>query len=238
MKIGWESGALAMFAVVTHALLAMPEAAAGEKAGGMRFRCESERSQPHYCKVDTGDGITLVKQLSASPCRQGTNWDYDRHGVWVSHRCRAEFITGKVDPASLSEPGSSVRCESKANRIEHCPAQVASGVRLVRILSSSACIENQDWGSDAQGIWVANGCRAEFLVGGKAAARNIESGAGSRITCESAQKQRQYCRATVERGVDLLRQLSRTRCVQGSNWDWEPGGIWVDLGCRAEFGVR
>lgn len=62
--------------------------AAGD-AGGMRFRCETDSSQQRYCKVDTSDGITLVKQLSKIPCLQGRNWDYDRHGVWVSHRCGA-----------------------------------------------------------------------------------------------------------------------------------------------------
>lgn len=231
-----RSGAFAICVMAAHAALAAP-ALAAEATTGMRFRCESERSQPHYCKVDTDTGITLVKQLSASPCRQGTNWDYDRHGVWVSHRCRAEFVTGKIDPATLAPAGTYVRCESQANRIEHCKADVASGLRLVRILSTSSCIEKQDWGSDAQGIWVANGCRAEFLVGSQAGTRNGD-GAISRITCESAQKRRQFCHAEIGQGVDLLRQLSKTRCVQGSNWDWEANGIWVDLGCRAEFGVR
>ena len=45
---------------------------------GMRFRCESDRSQPHYCAVDTSEGVTLVKQLSGMTCMQGRNWDYDR----------------------------------------------------------------------------------------------------------------------------------------------------------------
>ena len=209
---------------------------------GMRFRCESDRSQPHYCAVDTSEGVTLVKQLSGMPCMQGRNWDYDRHGVWVSHRCRAEFITGKPQAVDQSAAGNTIKCESRANRIERCAADTSKGVRLTRILSTSACVENLDWGYDDEGIWVAEGCRGEFRLGGAETAGNQAKSSTDlqaiRLICQSSEKSRQRCDTTVKEGVDLLRQLSRTRCVQGSNWDWDRAGIWVDRGCRAEFRVR
>ncbi|NDK37244.1 DUF3011 domain-containing protein [Pseudoxanthomonas gei] len=207
---------------------------------GMRFRCEAERSQQHYCSVDTRNGITLVKQLSGTPCLQGRNWDYDRHGVWVSHRCRAEFISGTLPPEPQPTRATTVRCESRANRIQHCAADTRKGVRLTRLLSSSDCVENRDWGSDGEGIWTANGCRAEFALEGDA-----ESGSGRdpaavphRLTCQSIAQQRQHCAAAASKGVDLIRHLSKTRCVEGANWGWNPTGVWVDNGCRAEFRVR
>lgn len=225
-------------------LMACPAPAFGKQPAdvtpGMRFRCETDSSQQRYCKVDTRDGITLVKQLSKIPCMQGRNWDYDRHGVWVSHRCGGEFVTGtQVD----RPPGKGllVRCESQANRIERCPADTSKAVRLARQLSASDCVENVDWGHDDEGIWVARGCRAEFRVGGD----EVASGHGgtldapvTKVSCESTGMERQRCDMAVKSGVELFRQVSKTRCIRDRNWGWDSDGIWVDQGCRAEFSVR
>lgn len=212
---------------------------AASGASGMRFRCETDSTQQHYCEVDTGEGITLVKQLSKVPCMQGRNWDYDRHGVWVSHRCRAEFVTGKQVPVREETRGTLVRCESLANRVEHCPAETRHGVRLTRLLSSSDCVENLDWGYDDTGIWTARGCRAEFRVGFADAPGPASVDTQSKkLVCASDDRKWKRCEVTVNNGVDLLRQLSRTRCVKEANWGWDRTGIWVDKGCRAEFGVH
>ena len=40
-------------------------------------------------------------------------------------------------------------------------------VRLVRQLSSARCVEGQTWGQDRSGLWVTQGCRAEFEVRGR-----------------------------------------------------------------------
>ncbi|MET0809227.1 MAG: DUF3011 domain-containing protein, partial [Pseudoxanthomonas sp.] len=151
----------------------------------MRFRCEAERSQQHYCSVDTRNGITLVKQLSTTPCLQGRNWDYDRHGVWVSHRCRAEFISGILPPEPPPARANTIRCESRANRIQRCAADTRHGVRLARVLSSSDCVENRDWGHDDEGIWTINGCRAEFSLEGDARSGQGRApvAASHRLTC-------------------------------------------------------
>lgn len=226
--------------LMAYSACAFGEPPATGVAERMRFRCETDSSQQHYCKVDTSDGITLVKQLSSIPCMQGRNWDYDRHGVWVSHRCGGEFVTGK-QAAQLPSQGPLVRCESQANRIEHCTADTRKGVRLARQLSASDCVEGLDWSYDDKGIWVARGCRAEFRIGADEAALD-QAGAddvpATKISCESSDMQRQRCDIAVKAGVDLFRQVSKTRCVRGRNWDWDAGGIWVDNGCRAEFSVR
>lgn len=219
---------------------ALGESPATGTGAGMRFRCESDSSQQRYCKVDTRDGISLVRQLSRVPCMQGRNWDYDRHGVWVSHRCGAEFVTGKLVEQSPKQ-GPLVRCESHAGRIEHCPADTRKGVRLVRKFSVSDCIEDLDWGHDDKGIWVARGCRAEFRVEVDGVGSGQASPEGSRatkISCESSDRKRQRCDIAVKDGVDLFRQLSKTLCVHDRNWGWDADGIWVDHGCRAEFSVR
>jgi hypothetical protein len=40
-----------------------------------------------------------------------------------------------------------------------------NGVTLSRQLSDSGCVQGKTWGYDANGIWVSNGCRAEFTLG-------------------------------------------------------------------------
>lgn len=237
MKIFLEG--LAVSLLMACSACAHGEPPAIGEGQGMRFRCETDSSQQRYCKVDTRDGITLVKQLSEIPCMQGRNWDYDRHGVWVSHRCGGEFVTGKQVVPTPGQ-GPLLRCESRANRIERCAADTRKGVRLVRKFSVSECVENLDWGHDDKGIWVARGCRAEFRLGVDEAAPDrpgAEDSGATKISCESSDRQRQRCDIAVKDGVDLFRQISKTRCVRGLSWGWDAEGIWVDQGCRAEFSV-
>jgi hypothetical protein len=58
------------------------------------------------------------------------------------------------------------------------------------------------------------------------------------VRCESQGSRQRRCNARVDRDVQLVRQLSRTRCVQRQNWGWDRNGVWVRGGCAAEFRVR
>lgn len=58
------------------------------------------------------------------------------------------------------------------------------------------------------------------------------------ITCESRNNQYHYCRIDTHGYVRMSRQLSKSACTQGRNWDFDRGGVWVDDGCRAEFIVE
>jgi hypothetical protein len=55
-----------------------------------------------------------------------------------------------------------IRCESHANDRSYCNADIRGGVTLVRQLSSAACQRGRTWGTSRQGVWVSNGCRADF----------------------------------------------------------------------------
>src|SRR5437764_513469 len=57
-----------------------------------------------------------------------------------------------------------IRCESNDGRRQYCPADTRGGVRLSQQISGSACVQNSTWGYDNRGIWVDNGCRAEFIL--------------------------------------------------------------------------
>ena len=56
-------------------------------------------------------------------------------------------------------------CESYGGRQQVCRADTRGGVRLVRQLSGSRCVEGRTWGLVRGGVWVSDGCRAQFQTG-------------------------------------------------------------------------
>jgi hypothetical protein len=68
-----------------------------------------------------------------------------------------------VGPAPLVAQGATVVCSSDGGR-RHCPADTSAGVLMQRQLGSAACLLGKTWGYDDQGVWVTDGCSAEFLV--------------------------------------------------------------------------
>lgn len=132
-----------------------------DERGRAIVRCESRNGRWTHCDADTRGGVRLARQLSASRCIEGQTWGYDRRGIWVAGGCRADFrVRGGVgrDPARL------VRCESSDKRSRFCQVDTRGGVRLVRQLSDSPCIEGRSWGVQRGGIWVDHGCRAMFEI--------------------------------------------------------------------------
>lgn len=212
-------------------------------------RCESADGRTRECPADTRNGVQLVRQLSRTTCIEGRNWGYGRGGIWVSQGCRAEFATGYGGGRQGGDRGYGVqvlRCESPDGRSRQCPVDPRGGVRLIRQLSRSPCVEGRSWGVDRGGVWVAQGCRAEFEVGyrrdqgygwGRNNGYDDHHGGGQRIRCESNDGRGRHCEVRVSRGVQLVRQLSRSACTEGRSWGWDQRGVWVDRGCRAEFNV-
>ena len=134
-----------------------------------------------------------------------------------------------------------VTCESQNNRGKHCAVENidTNSVSLQRRLSQTVCQRGSNWGVDRDGIWVDNGCRAVFAyrqVGG-GWQPDRPDGQGS-IRCESNFGRRNHCGVpNIDPGsVTKNRELSNTECRRGQNWGVDSGGIWVDGGCRAEFG--
>lgn len=69
--------------------------------------------------------------------------------------------------------------------------------------------------------------------------RHFDRGGDERrrsITCSSNNGGRVLCEADTRDGVMLVRQISGSPCRQGETWGYDRRGIWVDRGCRAEFG--
>ena len=59
-----------------------------------------------------------------------------------------------------------------------------------------------------------------------------------RVRCESKDGRRETCDTKWPGQSELTKQLSDTRCVEGRTWGASAGKVWVDNGCRAEFGPR
>ena len=67
--------------------------------------------------------------------------------------------------AVAQEQRLTISCESVAGERQHCPADTSQGVTLVRSRGTAACLLGRTWGYDDQGIWVSDGCSAEFVAG-------------------------------------------------------------------------
>ena len=218
----------------------------GYYGSGRVVRCESPDFKQRRCDADTRGGVRLTRQISNTQCVQGRNWGYDNRGIWVNQGCAAEFAlgTGGYNPGYGGQPGygQTLRCESPDFKQRRCDADTSGGVRLTRQISNTQCVQGRNWGYDNRGVWVNQGCAAEFTLGAGGYDPGYGGqpgyGNGQTLRCESNDGRPRRCNANVRSGVDLIRQLSKTRCVQGQTWGWDRGGVWVQNGCRGEFRIR
>lgn len=208
---------------------------------GRTLRCESSDGRTRECAVDATGGARLLRQLSRSPCIEGETWGRMRHSIWVTQGCRGEFLALSRTDGRRGRYGGAggrvLRCGSSDGRWNHCDADTRYGVELVRQLSRSRCIRGQSWGVDRGGIWVSGGCRAEFRAGAGDAGDAPAAGDSVRFRCESSDGRPRTCPVRTPGDARLLRQLSRSNCIEGRTWGRQPGAVWVDGGCRAEFEV-
>lgn len=128
--------------------------------------CQSSGDDRTHCPADTKFGVAFARQLGEKECVLDRSWGFDGEGIWVSGGCHAQFALGGYRLPPLSVPASAERlfCESRGGKGALCPANTFRGVGLVRQTSKADCILNRTWGYDEKGIWVTEGCAAEFVV--------------------------------------------------------------------------
>jgi Protein of unknown function (DUF3011) len=73
-------------------------------------------------------------------------------------------------PAAVPRAASPITCESKPGGRTSCPANTSAGVVLLRSRGDSACLLGRTWGYDQAGVWVSDGCSADFATGAVAGA--------------------------------------------------------------------
>jgi hypothetical protein len=194
--------------------------------------CESEDGRRKNCKADTSAGVQIVRPLGDKACAFGREWGYDANGIWVTKGCRAEFVVRGNKPMLQT-----VTCESQNNTRTQCPAETRFGVAFIKQTSERECILGQSWGFDETGIWVTDGCRGQFALGGFRLPSDAIPPSASKLTCESLDGGHKQCPVDTSHGVGLIRQLSDSDCVLNRTWAYDRNGIWVTNGCRAEFAV-
>src|SRR5689334_6249233 len=88
----------------------------------------------------------------------------------VVHMAALCGILSLTDPLSLlaqaPAPPPLLTCSSQeGGDRQHCAADTSAGVALQRSLGTVECLLGKTWGYDDKGVWVADGCSAEFVVG-------------------------------------------------------------------------
>lgn len=173
-------------------LTALPTQEAQAQQGrprGQIIICESVNNRQQYCRADTRDGVELHRQLSKSPCRENRSWGYDRRGIWVDDGCRAEFRLGgrggggnwRDDDDDRGRGGNwrdddddrgrgdrrrsqRITCSADGDGYRLCPANVRNDVIMIQQFSRAPCRIDRTWGFNRRGVWVDQGCRAEFEI--------------------------------------------------------------------------
>ena len=213
--------------------------------------CESLDGKPARCLADTSAGVHVVRTISDSNCRYGMQWGYDVNGIWVREGCRAEFaVRGPTQaraliqvatpvpvPVAVTRTPGTLLCESDNNGRKHCRVDTRYGVALTRQFSDNPCTRDRSWGVDENGVWVNDGCRAEFMIGSLDTPIAMTSSASSVVVCESNDGKRRHCPADTSMGVRLIQQMSDADCLLNNTWGVDPKGVWVNGGCRAQFAL-
>jgi hypothetical protein len=127
--------------------------------------CSSDDGRRNWCDIGRARDVQLSRQISGSPCIQGSTWGIDGRGLWVDRGCRAEFVFGG---GGGGYPGPQqpqvITCSSDNGRRNWCDVGNRRDIRFSRQISGSPCVQGDTWGIDRRGIWVDRGCRAEFFV--------------------------------------------------------------------------
>ncbi len=152
--------------------------------------------------------------------------------------------------------GDAIECSSHGYERERCNAPWRDA-RLVRQLSDTRCVRDENWGVDRHGLWVDHGCSGQFVEAGRNGQRDRlrgERGVRNRqggwqpgpgwnrrfsVTCESQDSQYHFCQVDLGGAgrASMQRQLSNSTCVEGESWGSNRAGIWVNRGCRAVFTI-
>lgn len=132
-----------------------------------------------------------------------------------------------------------VSCGSVRGAPNYCRADLER-LRFLDLQQQSRadCIRGRTFGFDRDGVWVRGGCRAHFWFVPARGRDRYDDHRERMLVCASREGRRNWCPLPAGVRVELVRQISRASCIRGRSWDVDRGGIWVDDGCRAEFGLR
>ncbi len=225
------------------------------------IQCYSRGNQSNTCRLPEGtQSVSFVGPDRSARCQQGRTWAQRGDSLWVSGGCGGSFEAvvygggngggwgggsgGSGGSWGGGNSGNEITCRSQNNRTQRCSIYTGNRVQMIQQYSNSPCIQGRSWSYDRNSITVRDGCQARFAVNGYSGGGSGGGWGGSGgnqgfqnvIECRSQNNRYARCRADTQNRVQLIRQISNTRCSQNRNWGYDRGGIWVDNGCSAQFG--
>jgi hypothetical protein len=143
---------------------------------GDTIECASRDYQFTRCDVPWRDA-RLLRQTSDSHCIEGRTYGIDRHGLWVDKGCAGVFGRpghhygqgsggGEWHPGPGWDTDIRFRCSSANYSYNMCQVDIGRGGRVYieHQISNSPCVEGRTWGFHRGGVWVDQGCEANFVV--------------------------------------------------------------------------
>ncbi|HSQ68839.1 MAG TPA: porin [Steroidobacteraceae bacterium] len=80
--------------------------------------------------------------------------------------CTAFAVQSVAPAVAQAEAEAQVlSCVSVDGERQHCPGYTGAGVALGMSTGRATCLLGRNWGYDADGVWVTEGCGGEFLLG-------------------------------------------------------------------------
>ena len=203
--------------------------------------CGGREEREYHCAADTRHGVTLLQETGSARCIRGYSWDYEGGEIWVDNRCAAVFALTSHPPIAWQEervPAGTylISCAAGAETA-YCVQAPQVSAELVRRTSDARCVEEKSWGVDERGLWLANGCAADFLMRQRTVTGQDALATRQLIECSSPAGQRNFCTADACGGAELRAVLGHAPCKPSESWGSNEGGVWVDHGCHGLFEV-
>ncbi|HUL34925.1 MAG TPA: DUF3011 domain-containing protein [Candidatus Eisenbacteria bacterium] len=207
---------------------------------GQTLSCGGHDGQEHHCAAETSRGVILLGETGSGRCLRGYSWDYEANEIWVDHGCAGEFALMSRRPVAWQQEILPVgkyliSCAAPAAQAIYCAPLPSANAELVRQTGEARCVEGKNWGVDPRGLWLANGCAADFVVRQRQETELSAMATRRVLECDSSDGRRNFCQVDARGGAVLRTTLGHQPCTLGKSWDYNEGGLWVDRGCRGVF---
>src|SRR6266550_8092764 len=117
------------------------------------------------CSPPTRTSSHVTQRSAGRHRRKVTFAEY----AMTNRSMRRIFIATLAVVIMLPTPANArytISCSSNNYRYQYCGANTDGYARLLNQQSRAACVHGRTWGFDNGGVWVNNGCSAQFEVGG------------------------------------------------------------------------
>jgi DUF3011 family protein len=105
--------------------------------------------------------LFAAASVNAQPRHSGVQFPPPASAAATTN-AQAAGAPSAADPAGTGQ--NRISCQSQPGERQHCAADTSSGVALLKSTGTAPCLLGKTWGYDDTGIWVSDGCSAEFLA--------------------------------------------------------------------------